>query len=968
MNRNRMIALLVALCVLVASVSMAGAEPLELNEQLSDDALQIEMPEDDENLGIELDDAGEDFDDSTLEIDGLTLIDDPDVEALDQENLGIELPGEELELTGEDAAAQVEANAEEDVPIDEAHFPDETFRTYILEMIDGNEDGVLSIKERDRVTWINIHDKGSKNLVGIKLFTNLETLGCSYNQLTSLDVSGCTSLAYLFCNNNQLTSLDVSGLTNLKYVECYENMLKNVNVNGCTGLEELYCYTNQMTSLDVNGCVNLTNLFCYENELTHLNLYGCSQLSELACFHNHLTSLDISDCPILVSDVTKGTYETGISLDNVDYTYAGYYYRIRYDYWGTKYRYAYFRFDEGLIIFTTSPSAQLKENEIIMGIGEEISILSVDSPVPASDCSFGSYNPDVAEVDGNGVITGRRVGKTTITVTTNRGVKATCKVQVKKAPSMLELSRKDVILAEGDSFQLKTYLSSKSSSRITWTSSEDFVTVDDNGVVTAKKLGTIAPKKYATVKASTYNGLVAKCKVTVAPIPKSISFIQTALELGKKESWKMEAFVYPKGSVFPVNYLLKWTSSDEKVATVDDDGNIKARGLGKAKITARIKKGPKAVCTVTVKAAPGEIMLNKRKLTLRPYDVEKLLATLTKYSASTITWTSSNEQVATVDKEGNITARKTGTATITARTFNKKKAKCTVEVRNDNTVHYRALLIAEGDFSQHRTSAEKKKLKVSYTGAEAMQKMLKASVGPSGGKWETTYKKDRSNAEIGNLIRDVLGKAKSNDVSLFYITSHGDNVSPVNKGEAGAIKTTDDWIWTSTLASRLKKVRGKVIVIIDTCGSGAAIYSSNGLENNGKMKEAAKSFNTAVVSAFSKADVGLYVDENGNVTEAGETRSNAGELRIENKFYVLTACDAMEDSLSDEFVKCLTKGVNKKKMPADTNKDGVVTLNELYKYISSKLDNKEMKAQKKKFYQHVQVYPKNCEFGLFKRK
>lgn len=84
--------------------------------------------------------------------------------------------------------------------------------------------------------------RGIQDLAGIELFINLTILNCSDNQLTNLDVSGCTKLEGLNCQFNRLTSLDVSG---------------------CTKLKQLFCSDNQLTSLDITSCPYLTEL--YEN-------------------------------------------------------------------------------------------------------------------------------------------------------------------------------------------------------------------------------------------------------------------------------------------------------------------------------------------------------------------------------------------------------------------------------------------------------------------------------------------------------------------------------------------------------------------------------------------------------------------------------------------------------------------------------------------------------------------------------
>ena len=159
------------------------------------------------------------------------------------------------------------------------------------------------------------------NLVGDAVLNNpkIKCIEVVFNQLTSLDVSGCTALTELNCNTNQLTSLDVSGCTALERVEYSENPLESINLSGCrtlskftirecvsslnlsgcTALTDLDCSYNQLTSLDVSGCTALTYLNCSDNQLTSLDISSCTALDCLLCRANQLTSLDVSGCTAL---------------------------------------------------------------------------------------------------------------------------------------------------------------------------------------------------------------------------------------------------------------------------------------------------------------------------------------------------------------------------------------------------------------------------------------------------------------------------------------------------------------------------------------------------------------------------------------------------------------------------------------------------------------------------------------------
>ena len=100
-----------------------------------------------------------------------------------------------------------------DVAIDKTNFPDDSFRKYIKDTWDINNNNKLSDAELALATWISCENKGIKDLKGIEHFTSLVTLKCSGNQLTKLDLSNNKILAALYCSNNNLTSLNLDNNT-----------------------------------------------------------------------------------------------------------------------------------------------------------------------------------------------------------------------------------------------------------------------------------------------------------------------------------------------------------------------------------------------------------------------------------------------------------------------------------------------------------------------------------------------------------------------------------------------------------------------------------------------------------------------------------------------------------------------------------------------------------------------------------
>ena len=128
-----------------------------------------------------------------------------------------------------------------------------------------------------------LQNKNITSLAGIEYFTDLETLDCIGNQLTTLDVTKLTSLKVLACSDNQLTALDVTGLTNLKNLFCSDNQLTTLDVTKLTSLTVLECNGNQLVSLDVSTLEELEILWCHGNKMTALDITHNAYLGELKC-------------------------------------------------------------------------------------------------------------------------------------------------------------------------------------------------------------------------------------------------------------------------------------------------------------------------------------------------------------------------------------------------------------------------------------------------------------------------------------------------------------------------------------------------------------------------------------------------------------------------------------------------------------------------------------------------------------
>lgn len=135
--------------------------------------------------------------------------------------------------------------------------------------------------------------------------------------------------------------------------------------------------------------------------------------------------------------------------------------------------------------------------------------------------------------------------------------------------------------------------------------------------------------------------------------------------------------------------VVKWKTSNKKVATVSSKGKVTAKKAGSATITAKVS-GKSYKCKVTVKNPS----LNKSKATLE----EGKTLTLKLIGATAKKYTSGNTSVATVSSKGKVTAKSAGTVTITCTASNKKTYTCKVTVKSVAPTHthdYERIVIKE---------------------------------------------------------------------------------------------------------------------------------------------------------------------------------------------------------------------------------------------------------------------------------
>ena len=207
---------------------------------------------------------------------------------------------------------------------------------------------------------------------------------------------------------------------------------------------------------------------------------------------------------------------------------------------------------------------------------------------------------------------------------------------------------------------------------MSYTSSDPAVlVVDENGNMVAVSAGT------AEVALSSKDGKITASKtIEVIVTPTDITTTD-ALTLTAGETATLETAVAPDDAT---HVAISYTSSDDAVATVSDVGEVTAVAAGDATITAAVDgTALSAACKVTVLPAIESVELNYTTLSLRPNGTSQLAYTVAPEEAlvDDAVYISSDDAVATVDTDGNVTAVADGTATITFD-VNGVTAKCEV--------------------------------------------------------------------------------------------------------------------------------------------------------------------------------------------------------------------------------------------------------------------------------------------------
>ena len=306
------------------------------------------------------------------------------------------------------------------------------------------------------------------------------------------------------------------------------------------------------------------------------------------------------------------------------------------------------------------------EETLYLDVGGSGTLVPLFTPSTASNqnVTWETSNESIATVE-DGVVTLISDGTATITVTSqDGGFSDTCEVMTRIPVTSVTLSSESETMIHHDTLSLTATVLPEGASYpdVTWSTSDGTVaTVSQSGLVTAVGVGG------ATITA-TADGVSKTCIITVDP--KHVTSVTISSEsetMIHHDTLSLTATVLPEDASYPD---VTWSTSDGTVATVTQSGLVTAIGVGDATITATADGVSNTYeITVTPKSVTG-VALTSSEEAINQGDTTTLTAVLSPADATnqSVNWSSNNEDVATVNASGVITAVEAGTATITVTT------------------------------------------------------------------------------------------------------------------------------------------------------------------------------------------------------------------------------------------------------------------------------------------------------------
>lgn len=531
----------------------------------------------------------------------------------------------------------------------------------------------------------------------------------------------------------------------------------------------------------------------------------------------------------------------------------------------------------------------------IMPVGETtVLTTSFDAGSAAKNVTFVSSDESVIQVDRGGFVRAVGVGTATVTGTTFNGCTATCAFTVKVAPTEMTILPEDIVACVKDSVQLDVrFGSDEEYANVVFESSNEAVAaVSDDGLVTFRAIGE------AVIYAGTFNGLSAQIAVTVCETPSSVRFQYGSAVILRNDRAELNV-LFDKGAGY---YTLKSSAPD--VVRVAADGSIDALKLGKSTIMLTMPGlGLSTTCTIEVVSKLDGITVAPEKDTILPGEQTPLGYSLLPNNAigtGLVSFESDNPDVATVDSEtGIVTGVSYGTATLRVVAGDGSSGECEVSVLGGK----RRMLVAY----YFGESGDVGYLPFAFNNGTSMAHAFSYAT-VEGQSYDIVGALSNPTKEtLFATMDDHFADATDDDVSVIYLLAHG-----AYDGQYFFSTNKNDLVYGYEIMDHLEKIKGKVVMIMDSCYSG-------GLIMDGQARSEAQGGRIAILTSSHHTTNSCYWDVS--------IKRNSVDFFTFAFLYGL--------GFNENGAIAPGWGFFTSDPPADTNGDGLVTVQEAADYAKT---------------------------------
>lgn len=300
-------------------------------------------------------------------------------------------------------------------------------------------------------------------------------------------------------------------------------------------------------------------------------------------------------------------------------------------------------------------------------IGDQIRLRASVLPVNVDDptISWNSSDNNIASVDENGHVFALQAGDVTISAIASNGIFDSCSFTIEeRVVDSLEIKEPDTIqieLSEEKTLRTDILPDNATNKTVSWMSENpNVVSVSDRGVLTGNMVGS------TVVTATSSNGLMDYIIVEVTEVFATSLSLEGATVMNPGDSCQLNALFMPDNTT---DKSVVWSISNEDVAEVNQDGTLHALNVGTATVSA-VGKTLSAELVVEVQPIPVSRIdiVSSTEDTMDIGETVRLLATVSPENATdqSITWSTSDPAVASINDKGFLEAKKAGTTTITA--------------------------------------------------------------------------------------------------------------------------------------------------------------------------------------------------------------------------------------------------------------------------------------------------------------